>query len=435
MATLVPFKGIRYNPTLINNLSAVTTPPYDVISEPARRAYEARHPHNIIRLIQGRPEGATGHSEAAEYYRSWRETGVLFQDPSPSFYLTEVAFSAEDRRRRRLGLVGAVRLEPFSRGIILPHERTYSGIKSERLSLMRHCHANFSPIFALFSDPAGMVEGLRQAVGDQAPEQDFIDEATGHRHRLWRITDPDAHRRVVREMTAQRIYIADGHHRYETALAYRDWMAGRTSDWSPDHPANFMMMSLSALEDDGLVIFPAHRVLRRGGETLRRRLAAGALTEAFSVTTHDLKGAGDGQWERLLENDAGRTVFGVVIGSDPVGYRLTLRPGVMDRLFADTLPPALRSLDVSVLTHLLLIRELGFDEDALDDEGRIGYRSRADDALAEVRSGQWEAACLLNPTRIEQVREVAESGLIMPPKSTYFYPKVITGQVIKSLTP
>jgi uncharacterized protein (DUF1015 family) len=435
MATLIPFKGIRYNPTRIDNLSAVTTPPYDVISEPARRAYQERHPHNIIRLIQGRPEGAAGHAEAAEYYRDWLETEVLTQDRSPSLYLTEVAFSAEGRRYRRLGLVGAVRLEPFSRGIILPHERTYSGIKSERLSLMRHCHANFSPIFALFSDPAGMVEGLREAAGDRPPDQDFIDEATGHRHRLWRITDPDAHQRVGQEMAAKRIYIADGHHRYETALAYRDWVAARTPDWSPDHPASFMMMSLTALEDGGLVIFPAHRLLRRGGETLRRRLGEGALAETFSITTHDIEGTDGGQWERLLRADGGRTVFGIVIGSDPVGYRLALRPGVMDRLFADTLPPALRSLDVSVLTQLLLIRELGFDEDALDDEGRIGYRGSADEALASVRSGDWEAACLLNPTRIDQVREVAESGLIMPPKSTYFYPKVITGQVINPLTP
>jgi uncharacterized protein (DUF1015 family) len=442
MAEVIPFRGKVYNPEKIPNPGEVTTPPYDVISPEEQALAYARHPHNIIRLILGKEstedsEANNRYTRAARYWKEWTAESILIRDPQPAFYLTATRFTVEDRPLTRFGLIARVRLEPFNRGVILPHETTFSGIKSDRLRLMQACHANFSPIFSLYPDPdRHLLTTLKDRVQDRNPDMDFTDTA-GDRQRLWRITDGPFCEQATRNFQDKTLYIADGHHRYETALAYRDWLAQVDPDFSDDHPANFIMMYLTGITDPGLVVLPAHRMVRSVPADLRGDFIAEsqAFFDIFAMPFR-----GDTPDEILpeflseLEKGADRNTIGVFMKGRTELLLLRLREGVMDR-FADELPESLRTLDVTVLTRLLLMEVLGFDGDRLDDPAAISYTSRADTAMEAVFEGGFDMAFLLNPTRIEQVRKIAREGLIMPRKSTYFYPKVITGQVINPLTP
>lgn len=437
MAEVTPFRGIRYNPEKIEDMSKVVTPPYDVISTREQAAFHASHPHNIIRLILNMPTSAdcTGndcHTRAAACYESWLQEGILKQDDTPSLYLTSLEFPLDGETVRRFGLIAAVRLEPFEKGIILPHERTFSKIKSERLALMKRCHTNFSPIFSVYGDSEDLLGFLRDVALGKAPEMTFTD-TDGFRHQLWRITDPPVVEQVTRAMADKRIYIADGHHRYETALVYRDWVAETTPGFRDDHPANRIMMCLSSMEDPGLVILPAHRMIRRIDAKMRDRL----LREApryFRVTTIPADDDLDPVQSALAAGEQDHTLA-IFLKGDPTFYLLTLKPGVMERELGEEMAAPLLDLDVVILTRLILVRIFGFDQADLDDNTRIDYTSRMAAAVEGVAGGDCDVAFLMNPTRMEQVREIAESGLIMPRKSTFFYPKVITGQVIKSLMP
>ncbi len=441
MADIFPFPGILYNREVIDDPSRVTTPPYDVISEAEQDIFYERHPNNMIRLIlqkrlSGEDTDGPRHRRAAESFKEWMASRVLIQDQTPAFYLTGVEFPAGDQKVRRFGLIASVRLEPFSRGIILPHERTFSRVKSERLALMKQCHTNFSPIFSLYSDTEDILEKLKTAALDQRPDMDFTDTA-GHRQTLWRITDPDVHEEIQKKMARKPIFIADGHHRYETALSYRDWLAQKTPGFNEDHPANFIMMYLSSMQDPGLLVLPAHRMIKTALPERRAKMLADGR-DFFDIESVPLNGAGPKAAGPCMEKIEGRSrehSIGLFMKDQPEYYTLTLKPGVMGKLFGGEIEPELRDLDVTVLTRLLLVRLLGMGEEDLDNEQLLTYSSSAEEAVGKTLSGECEMTFLLNPTRIEQVRNVAENRLIMPRKSTYFYPKVITGQVIKSLLP
>ncbi len=442
MAEVIPFRGIVYHPEKIQHLGEVATPPYDVISPAEQaRAYE-RHPHNIIRLILGKefPEDSEAdnrYTRAARYWKEWTAGSILIRDPQPAFYLTATRFTVEDRPRTRFGLIARVRLEPFDKGVILPHETTFSGIKSDRLRLMEACHANFSPVFSLYPDPdRHLLSTLKDRVEGRTPDMEFTDTAE-HRQRLWRITEGPFCEQVTRDFQDKILYIADGHHRYETALAYRDRLARVDPGFSNDHPANFIMMYLTGMTDPGLVVLPAHRMVRSVPADLPENFTA-RIQAFFDIFAVPFRGNTPDEvlpeFLSELEKGAHRNTIGVFMKGRSELLLLRLREGVMDR-FADELPESLRSLDVTVLTRLLLMEVLGFDGDRLDDPAAISYTSRAETAMEAVFEGKFEMAFILNPTRIEQVRKIAGEGLIMPRKSTYFYPKVITGQVINPLAP
>ncbi|MBS3809906.1 MAG: DUF1015 domain-containing protein, partial [Desulfobacterales bacterium] len=265
MAEILPFCGIRYSQEKIRDLSEVVTPPYDVISEEEQEAYYQRHPNNVIRLDKakatpGDTDTDTPYTRAAADFRRWLEQGVLIRDETPSFYLTSVGFSVNGEPITRYGLIAAVRLEPFESGVILPHEETFSKVKSERLELMKACHANFSHIFSIYSDRNNILATLKAEAEKKQPEAAFTDDS-GHFHRMWKISDPEICRQVTGALKQRRLFIADGHHRYETALNYREWVRQNTPDFDENHPANFIMMYLCAVEDQGLIILPTHRLL------------------------------------------------------------------------------------------------------------------------------------------------------------------------------
>jgi uncharacterized protein (DUF1015 family) len=443
MAKIVPFRGVVYNPQKVENLASVATPPYDVITPQEQLAFYERHPWNIIRLILGKTSETdthldNRHTRSADFFNAWLSEGVLVQDPSPAFYLTSIDFTVQSRKITRWGLISLVALEPFEKGVVLPHEKTFSRVKSERLELMKSCHANYSPIFSLYSDPDQLVVNtLRQSSSAMAsgmkPDMKIVD-TYGHIHQLWRVTDAAIHQRISDFMKDKSIFIADGHHRYETALNYRQWVADRTPGFSPEHPANFIMMYLCGMEDPGLVILPAHRMVKAiSPEKMDSFMTA--AKDSFDVSRVSLEPeSGAENWDCILNAGSPRTRIGVVVRNHPQGYLFSLKPGVMQRMFGSEMSERMLELDVTVLTRLILMALLGLDHGQLDDESIMSYSSKTNAALEAVRTGDCDVAFILNPTRIDQVKRIAEAGEIMPRKSTYFYPKVITGQVLNRLT-
>jgi len=443
MAEVIPFRGIFYNPNKVNNLAEVVTPPFDVISDTEQEVFYARSPHNVVRLILGR--GSTDdtpadnpHSRAADTLQDWLADRSLVRDTAPAFYLTTLDFTIDNRPVTRSGLIAAVRLVPFDAGVILPHERTFSNVKSERLALMKACHANFSPIFAMVPDDAGdFIDLARHLSSGRTPDIAFRAH-DGFRHKLWRIVDSDRIKKISAALQARKLYIADGHHRYETALNYRNWMHTGHPNLSDAHPANFVMMYLCSMADPGLVIRPAHRLLRDVPSSAIDRLLVRARPFFEIETISFRQSERDGALERFIGKLNGSGIgqsIGMAVKNRRSFYHLTLKNSPdLDDLFGPDCPGPLRQLDVTVLTRLILIEFLEFDRARLDNEKLIDYTTDGREAVARVDRGDFDVCFVLNPTSVEQVRSVADEGLVMPRKATYFYPKVITGLVINPLT-
>lgn len=440
MATVKPFRGVLFNPEKIPDSAAVTTPPYDVISPDEQASFYERHPNNVIRLILGQAKMTDNaldnpHTRSANFYRQWISEGILKQEDRPALYLKSITYLHEEKTITRYGLVALVGLEPFENRIILPHEKTFSKVRSERLELMKATHCNYCPIFSLYPDDGGLLSSLEQAVDKSSPLIDFRDDQS-HSHQLWRILDPEIHRRVATAMQDKRLFIADGHHRYETALNFREYLKETDPSFSDRHPANYVLMYLCSMSDPGLIILPAHRLLKAiSPEELRQAMEK--FRTYFEVAEHPFSQTDRGRVEReflaALNNGKNRQCIGMYAHNSPIFYLLALKSGVMDQLFADELEASLRLLDVTVLTRLVFMKILGFDQIRLDNEQLIGYASTADKALQSIDTGTYDVAFILNPTRIEQVQDVAQKGLIMPRKSTYFYPKVKSGLVMNTL--
>lgn len=443
MATVTPFRGIFYNTSKIYDIADVMAPPFDVVSETERLELHERHPYNSIRLTLGKndasnPNGTAWIPRAAQHFNNWLKAGILVQDNSPALYFTARSFVHDHKPVTRFGFIALVRLEPFEKRVVLPHEKTFSNVRAQRLALMKACHANFAPIFSLYSDPKNdIIIRLKAAVFDKTADIDFVDYDS-QRHRLWRITDTSVQKAVFGALEDKNIYIADGHHRYTTALNYLEWMRSRQPDLPGDHPANYVMMYLSGMEDPGLIVLPAHRLLRDVSDEARVNLIPKAR-KYFDVTTIPFKGK---ERERALvefvsslKANAPKNVIGVFMKDHPEFYLLVLKPRVMEEKFKNEIIEAVRYIDVTILTQLIFMEILGFDEARLDDEKRIGYDRTETGAVEAITSGDYDIAFILNPTRIEQMKTVANRGLIMPRKATYFYPKIGSGLVMNRLVP
>jgi uncharacterized protein (DUF1015 family) len=443
MADVCAFPGVRYNPTQVSDMAAVVAPPYDVISSSEQAALYQRHPCNIVRLILARQQ-ATDTPEDNRYTRSytsysdWLARGVLTADPRPALYLSAHAFDTPEGRLTRFGLLARVRLEPFERGVIRPHEATFASVKSDRLRLMQACHANFSPIFALFADPQALMPEL-EAAATHWPPSVTLQQPSGDHHRLWVVEDPRRHRQVAEAFSGQAIYIADGHHRYETALAYRDWLIATRGPLTADHPANFVLMYLCSLESPGLRILPAHRLVRGIPAHLREDFLE-AARRRFVVEDLGPIGPG-GASSALTDLEAGFradpqvNAFGLVLKDRQRLYRLRLAPGAATANPPQTAPDPLEELDVTVLNRLAFADLLHLPAESLEHTDQISFTNEAVTAIRSVADGTCEMAFLLKPVAVDQVRRIAENGLTMPRKSTYFAPKVLSGLVIHRLRP
>lgn len=442
MAEISPFKGILYNTGKVTEPADVVTPPYDVISPREQERFYNSHPNNMIHLILGKPEkddtpDNNPHTRAAENFRRWMEEDVLVRDDIPAFYLTSMDFEWDGTQYTRYGLIASVRIEPFEKGVILPHEKTFSRIKTERLNLLKACNTNFDPIFALFPDNSNVLSQLIGEAKSKKPDLDFKDHY-GQHHCLWRITSPEIQKSVSAAIALESFFIADGHHRYETTLNYRNWLRDSGTKMDQDHPANFVMMYLSSMKDPGLIVLPAHRLLKEvDDEMMSNALKKGRDFFDFTSIPFNKTDREKRQSEFIFQLNAhkNQNAIGLLHRNQSVFHLLKLKPGAMDSLFSDTIEPALKELDVTVLTRLIFMELLGFDQKRLDNEKLIGYNSRENAAIDAVISGEYDAAFILNATKKDQVRSVALNRLTMPRKSTYFYPKVVSGLVQNTLTP
>ncbi len=441
MAGVVPFRGFFYNSDKISDLKYVVTPPYDVISQAQQEEYHQRHPQNIIRLILGkdRPEDnehGNRYTRAAEIFRSWLDEGILTQDAEPALYATEMEYVTKGEVRTRFGFITLVELEDFEKGGILPHEKTFTATRADRLRLIKACKAHFNPVFSVFSDPVGDIVGsLKAGIEGVEPDLEF-DEFTGYRHRLWRVKDKRIQTEVAEKLSDKPLFIADGHHRYETALAYRNHVMSQAGSFDREDPCNFIMMYLSSMQDPGLEMRPVHRLVcdvsGHALEGFEDRARAYFDVEALKFESLNRKEV-EAMFLAKVRQGAHTGVIGAVLQGHGAFYVLKAKNGVMDRLFEREMPTPLRKLDVNIATKLVLQQILGFDRAALDDEQRILYTSRAKKALGAVNAGKCAISLILNPTKLAHMEEVSMAGLVLPRKSTYFYPKTMSGLVTNKI--
>jgi len=445
VAQVAPFRGLYFNPDKVQSLARVVTPPYDVIRPEEREALAALHPYNMVHLDLPRAQpGDTPldnrYTRAAALFKQWRREGVFRRNPQPAYYFWETTFEHEGRSYTRVGLAALVRLEPFSKGVILPHEQTFSAHKADRLELLKHCQAHFSPIFALFPDQAGgILERLRACL----PPEPFLafTDREGRGQRLFRVTEPECLKAVYQALLPLKLFIADGHHRYETGLAFQKWARERYPGASPQASFNYILMYLANLYDPGLVVLMAHRLL--GGPRIRKhldeqglvgRLAAYFQVEPLEGPREDPEAYARFLQDHLATSDPKETVF-IMLGFGLKAWRLRLREAVRQKILTRQMHPALAQLDVAVLNYMVFDKILGLDAKAQDDPETCKYSSKITEVLELLRRKEANLAFVLNPTRIDQVREVASAGLIMPRKSTYFYPKVMTGLILNLINP
>ena len=430
MAEVIPFHGIRYNTGLVSDISAVVTPPYDVIDAVAQQNFYDRHPYNVIRLEYGQQfptddNGNNRYARAARDYRDWLRSGILIHEPKAALYQLEQSFQINGGVYTRTGFFARVALEEYATGKIRPHEETLSKPKADRYALLAACRANFSPVFSYYEDAGLILEGYFDEVKTTTPHLDIADD-TGVRHRLWVITDPQVHQMLTATFQDRALYIADGHHRYETALNYYH----AEKEHCPG--AAHILMYLVNTADPGLVILPTHRIVYNLPH-LDLALLKKGLQQDFTIERIALP-APD-QVQKLLDErqQPDRTVL-LMVTPEPAAYLLTLNKGSLAKQLVPQKSEAWCSLDVAVLQVLILQKQFGLEQEQLSQQSNLTYTRDETEALQAAASGQAQLAFILNPTRIEQVTAVAAAGDKMPQKSTYFYPKILTGLVINDLT-
>jgi uncharacterized protein (DUF1015 family) len=434
MAILHPFQGMRYNPNKIKDLRKVVCPPYDVINPQAQDRYYHAHENNIIRVELGQenPDDTptnNRYTRAAAFLKDWIKQGVLEKDPEPSLYLYKLDYALPNKEKKTLkGFFTRVELEEIGKGKIFPHEFTFPKAKQDRLRLMHACHANTSPIFMIYSDPEfAIMTQLERAVDDAHPLVNFVGEEEV-RHRLWRIAAPMALTAVRDALKEQPLFIADGHHRYETALNFRNEMRERDHPTGPQ-PYDSTFVFCSNMDDAGLALLPIHRVIMNplpcDLKTLKQR-----LSKSFEVSHLEFNNATESSvrkklFQEMQKEGRSATAFGMYAKSEQAFHLLKLKA-------APAAPgsKALDALDVSIFQKTILEEAMGIVDPAAKKEGLIQFVKDEEAAVQMVQSGSAGLVFFLNPTKISQVRDIVMAGDRMPQKSTYFYPKPLTGLVL-----
>lgn len=434
MAEFCAFQGWRYDVAQVGDLSDVVAPPYDVISEAQQANLYARHPYNVVRLILNRnePEDVTPdarYERAASLWKHWRFDGILRQEHEEALYVYHQEYRWEGRSFVRKGIIGRLRLEDFGTGKVFPHEQTLSGPKVDRLKLIRACRANLSPIFGLYSDPACEIQ---QRIDEHCLGLTSLEarEEQGVLNRVWVVTDPAAINHAKAALLDRPVFIADGHHRYETALNYRNELRAAGKLNSENAPPNFILATLVALQDPGLAVLPTHRLVR-GFPGLTAAAVQEALKGCFETEFTGAGSAGAQEAWELVAADGGQDVLGFGCAADQQWvFARCVDPSAMDALAADH-SPAWRKLGVSLLHTLVLGKLLAAHAAAAGTELRYVHR---DAEVAEsVGAGTCDLGCLVPPATVDDVEVIAGGLETMPPKSTYFYPKLLSGLVFHAL--
>lgn len=417
MAVVKPFKGLRFQKSA-GPIEELVCPPYDIISEEERKSFLETNPHNVIRLELPK-EGEDVYKQAADVLQDWLNEGIVATEDSDKFYIYEEEFEIDGVRRSFRGVIARVKLTEFSEGVVIPHENTLSAAKEDRFKLMCATGCNFSQVYCLFEDKDKKITDVLNSAEDSL--NTFTDKE-GVTHRLWTL---DADCGLTELFKDKCLYIADGHHRYETALRYRQYE--KNNGAAEDAASEYVMMMLVPMESEGLVVFPTHRVVHSLDNFDGRQMLINARVYFHVGEISSLNGL-----ERHLKSEykAGRISFGAYL--DGRYYLLTLKSDYPLSDLQPGLHETLRSLDVSVLHSLILEKLMGIDKENMAKQINLRYTRDAVDATEQVNNGA-NCAFILNPTRVEQIAAVGSAGQKMPQKSTYFYPKLITGLVMNKI--
>jgi uncharacterized protein (DUF1015 family) len=418
MAEVQPLRALHYETSVVGPLSDVVAPPYDVIDASQRAELIARSPFNVVAidLPQGDPDP---YEAARQLFETWQLQGAVTRDPEPALWAHTQDYTGPDGKTlTRRGFFCRVRIEDYGPGRIRPHERTHPGPKEDRLRLTRATRANISPIFSLYSDPQQAAWRALAPATEQPPWGEVTD-SDGTVHRVWRATDPGAIAAVEEATRDAELLIADGHHRYETMQAYADEIGGEG-----EH--RYILMCLVAMEDPGLTVFPTHRLVNKL-DTARQEALAQALRQDFDVEEVALDDIAPPPGSGPLE-------LGYIDAHFQRPFRLRLKDQAIADAALSGYSQAYRHLDTGVLEALVLKGALGLSDDDIAHFNGLFYARDTAEALAMVKSGEYDAAFLVRPTPVQQVREVAAAGENMPPKSTYFFPKLLTGLLFNPLS-
>ena len=433
MAEIIPFQALRYDPEQVK-LEDVVTQPYDKITPEMQSHYYDLSPHNLVRIILGK-SGETdtptfnSYTRAAEYLHDWRSAGILKQDGEPSLYVYSQTFTVPGTRdvAERRGLIALGRIHDYADGVVFRHEQTLAKPRADRLNLLKATRAHFGQIFMLFSDPQAELEKLLTKKTGDEPEISVLDEYEVL-HRVWRIQDPAMISSIQVFMAGKNLLIADGHHRYETALAYRDERRKEGASTARNADYEFVMMTLVPMESRGLVILPTHRIVH-GLATFDREHMLESAKRFFDIDRIDLRTESRSATTLLEEAGENGTAFVAVTRQGPYLLRAKER-AVQEAL--SSFSARQRQLDVVQLHKLLLERILGISEEAIRNQEHVKYERDAFEAISWVRQGA-NVAFLMNAAKIEQVSDIAFGGEVLPQKSTDFYPKLLSGLTIYAL--
>lgn len=442
MPIIAPFAGLRYDLDAIGLLSDVVAPPYDVIDPDLQESLYRRHDANVVRVILNRPEAGDGadskYERAADFFRAWQANGILRRDPALAFYVYNQQFQYDGQTIVRRGFMGRVRLQKFGEGNIYPHEETLPKAKVDRLKLIQACRTNCSQIFGLYPDPTNEAQDLLQQAATSVPQIDATDHL-GVKHSMWVVTDADVLVKVGQWMRDKPMFVADGHHRYETACNYRDYLIERDGKIADDHPANFVMTQLVSMNDPGMIVLPTHRLLRG-----TPRFSSDQIIERLRPM-FDCQKIGSGLdaaaavWQRMeSENRQGLLALWAVGDSQWVLCDATSGAGEAIRRLAPGQSDRWRSLGVSLLHRLVIDDLLGAAGHPKPtyvhqvDEVVQGLRGEA--TLSENESDEpFSLAALVMPAGVSDVEAISLNRERMPAKSTYFYPKLLSGMVFHTL--
>ncbi len=420
MADVRPFRALRYDASL--DLSQIVCPPFDTISPEQQRELYERSPYNAVRIELAEESGAGRYDNSGATVSQWMADGVLRRDEQPAFYVHRQTFHQGGREYTRTMLFARVRVEPSSAGTVLPHEQTFGGPKQDRLQLMRATHLNPSPVFMFYRDEGGRVRSLLEAGAEKRSQvADFV-SPDEQRQSLSRLDDPDAVAALAKEFAGKTLYIADGHHRFETALAYRDEAKAAADGWTGEEPENFAMVALVAQDDPGMLTLPTHRLTNA---EIPLAEALGRFEDLFAVSMFE---GTSGE----LAAKAGASSFGLV-SADGLRLLKVQDASALDALMPQERSAEWRSLNYAIANHVILRRCLGLSEDEMKDRGRFWFTEDADEAASQVRRGDATYAVLMAPLPVAAVLSLADAGELMPQKSTFFWPKAPTGVLFNLL--
>jgi uncharacterized protein (DUF1015 family) len=424
MPEILPFRGYRYDLSRVD-IQDVVAPPYDVISPQQQAQLYDKSPYNVVRLILGREEDR--YASAAKYFLEWQDKGQLVRDKKPCFYALQQKFDGLNGKRiTRKGFIALCRLEEFEKKIVLPHEKTLAKPREDRFQLFKATRANFSQIFSLYSDPEKRVDSSLNGATNKPPMVEVVFEDV--ENRIWMVEDEKSIAAMQRFLADKQVLIADGHHRYETALAYRDFMRSQNKKPSGREGYEYVMMFFTNLEDEGLVIYPTHRqvhsLTRFDAKQFLSRISEHFICREFK-DRHTLV---------LALQSGSMKSFGLVLQGDPTFRLITLKPtALLAEIVRENGPREVRELDVTLLHSLILRDMLRISPEAQEQKLNLTYVKSIDEAIESTNSGKAQLAFLMNATKIEEVRAVAKAGFTMPQKSTYFYPKILSGLLINKL--